>query len=695
MGKKEIIRTTCAICGYSCGVLVHLEKGKITRIEGDPDAPINRGALCEKGLASLELLNHPNRLKHPLRRRGGRGEGNWERISWDEALGTLANEMNRAKEKYGPESVLWLRGAHKGMQDNVFTRIANAFGSPNVTSMAYVCYHPRITAMRLTFGDLLLQDYDYPPTCIIVWGIDPQATAPPIYDAIMRARAKGAKVIVIDPFETGLAKEATLWLRPRPATDTALALGMAHVIIKEDLIDKNFVDHWTVGFEKLRLHVQDYSPKKVEEITWVPAETLREAARLYATSKPGVIEAGNAMEQIELSLQASRSIHILEAICGNIGVPGGEIKWMDPPLVNRSSPAFTLQDNIPKEKRDRRLGAEHLAPFVQYALPQAIVTALLDEKPYMPRVAYIQGANLLGTWANARETLNAFKKIDFLTAADFFMTPTTELCDIVLPTAHYLEHDAINHGMFSYVAQVQQGVVDAGECWSDVKILIELSKKMGLGEHFWNDENEFLDDMLKPVRITFDEFKKVGVLHGIKQYRHYEGKSFGTSSGKIELYSSFLEKNGADPLPTYRESHESPYSEPALAEEYPLIFTSRKPALFRHTNLRQIPSLRSGRPNPILNIHPETAKKLGIKEGDWVYIENNRGKMTHKAEFTDSLDPRVVVGDHGWWYPEKGIESLYGFVESSINAVTDNKPPFSPEMGSAIFRGLMCKVYKV
>jgi anaerobic selenocysteine-containing dehydrogenase len=694
MTENGIVRTNCAICDCNCGVLAHVENEKITKIEGDPDSPTSRGILCPKGLASLEFLNHPNRLRHPLRRAGKRGQGKWKRISWDDALDTIANEMNKAKAEHGPESVLWLRGAFKGMQDSVFTRLANAFGSPNITSMAYVCHHPKVNAMKLTVGDMISQDYDHPPACIIVWGSDPEATFPPVYLQIRRAQAQGAKVIVIDPFETELAKDATLWVRPRPATDMALALGMIHLVIEEGLIDKEFVDHWTIGFEQLVPHVQDYSPEKVEEIAWVPAETLREAARLYATTKPGVIEGGNALENVQQSLQTSRAIYILEAICGNIGVPGGQIKWLAPPLTNRSSPDFTMQHNIPKETRDRRLGVENLASFIHYALPQGIVKALLDEKPYMPRVAYLQGANLLNTWSNAQETREAFLKLQFAAAADYFLTPTTELCDIVLPVAHYLEYDAIHHGLFPYAAQIQQAAVDPGECWSDVKIYIELSKKLGLGEHFWNDEQEFLDEILKPSHITFEEFREIGVLHGVKRYRFYEESGFGTASGKIEIYSSFLEQNGADPLPFFHEPHESPYSNPGLAKEYPLILTCRKPALFRHSNLRQIPSLRSGRPDPILNINPKTAKKLGIKQGDWVYVENKRGKITHRAEFTDSLDPRVVVGDHGWWYPEKAVGELYGFAESNINMLTNRNPPFSPEMGSAVFRGLMCKVYK-
>jgi anaerobic selenocysteine-containing dehydrogenase len=695
MKKNGVVRTTCAICLADCGVLVHLRDGKIVKIEGDPDAPLNQGALCPKGLASLEFLNHPNRLKHPLRRKGSRGNGKWQKISWDEALGTLADKMNRAKETYGPETVLWLRGAARGIQDNLFTRLANAFGSPNITSMAYVCYHPKVNAMKLTFGTFLMQDYDHPPSLIVVWGNDPQATSTPIYESIRRALGKGSKMIVIDPFETNLAKNADLWVRPRPSTDMALALGMINVIIDEELFDGDFVKNWTIGFDELKTHAREYSVEKVEEFTWVPAENIRKAARLFAKTKPAVIQIGNADEQNMLAFQTQRAIYILEAICGNIGVPGGEVQWTNPPIASRNSPSFTLQDNIPKERRERRLGTEYLAQFVHYALPQRIVKALVEERPYMPRVAYIQGANLLNTWSNAHETLEAFKKLEFIAASDFFMTPTIQLCDILFPVAHYLEHDGIRHSPeLPFLAQVQQKVIDGGDCWSDCRILIELSKKLGLAKYFWKDEYEFMEEMLKPSGITFDEFRDVHVLGAMKEYRHYRANGFNTPSSKAELYSSYLKKWGYDPLPTYREPPETPYSEPELAEKYPLIFTTRKPAVFRHSNFRQIESLREQRPDPILNIHPETARKLGIEDGDCVYIENKRGRITHKAELTESLDPRVVVGDHGWWYPEQGLENLHGFSRSNINVLTNNNPPFSPEMGTPTFRGMFCRVYK-
>jgi anaerobic selenocysteine-containing dehydrogenase len=254
--RNGVVRTTCAFCLQDCGVLVHMKDGEIERITGDPQAAMNMGALCLKGWASLEYLNHPDRLRHPLMRTGGRGEGKWREITWDEALGTIAREMNKAKERYGPESVAWLRGAAKGIQDNVFTRLANAFGSPNITSAASICYHPRVTAMRLTLGDFHMADYLYPPALLAVWAQNPASTSQTTYEPIKRGLAQGMRLLVIDPFETELTKQADMVLKPRPSSDLALALGMIHVIINEKLYDETFVEKWTVGFKELKAHVQ-------------------------------------------------------------------------------------------------------------------------------------------------------------------------------------------------------------------------------------------------------------------------------------------------------------------------------------------------------------------------------------------------------------------------------------------------------
>jgi anaerobic selenocysteine-containing dehydrogenase len=231
-----------------------------------------------------------------------------------------------------------------------------------------------------------------------------------------------------------------------------------------------------------------------------------------------------------------------------------------------------------------------------------------------------------------------------------------------------------------------------GESWSDVKILNELAKKAGL-PHFWDEIEDFLDWMLKPAGITFDEFREIGVLSGVKMYRHYEKGGVATPSKKVELFSKRLEEWGMDPLPRYRELPETPYSEPGIEETYPFVVVSKKRDCYRHSGGRQISSLREVRPEPLVQIHEETAKKLGIQDGDSVVIETKRGKIRQKAHLVKDLDPRTVEVDYGWYFPERRGKML-DWAESNINILTSNKPPFNREMGTTNLRGFFCRVYK-
>lgn len=695
MVKNGVVSSVCSICYAGCGVLIHLQDGKILKIEGNPDAPLSKGVLCPKGRASLDVLLHPARLKKPLGRKGRRGEGAWEEISWDQALATVASRLNEAKALHGAESVLFLRGAARGMQDNVFTRLVNAFGSPNVTSMAFVCFMPKVYAALSTWGFFPVPDYEHPPKCIVLWGSNPEATWVPLYKMITEAASRGTKLIVIDPRETTLTRRAAIWIRPRPGSDLALALAFMNVIINEGLVDEPFLSSWTVGFDRLKTHVARYSPEQVEAMTWVPADLIRDAAIMYAITKPAIIQAGNALEQTGHSFQMQRAVCILESITGNVGSPGGEVQWAHPKIVNRGSPEFTLQNLIPQEKRDRRHGGAQLAPFVKYALPQAIVRALLEDAPDRPRAAFVQGGNLFATWPDTQATLKAFQRLDFIAMTDLFLSPTAQMSDIVLPVASFLEHDGLNHNPdFFHVVQVQQKVADWGEVRSDTSILIDLAKELGLTDYFWKDEYAFLDELLKPAGLTFEELRQKGFITGEKAYRHYEQGGFKTPSGKVELFSESLAHDGYDPLPDYRAELDPVSSDEKVTGEYPLVMTSWKPACFRHSNLRQVDALRRKRPDPLVDINKKTAARLGIRDGDTIYVETQKGRTKHKARLVPALDPRVVVIDHGWWFPESGVENLHGLAESNANMLTDSGGLRSREMGTPILRGLPCKIYK-
>ncbi len=693
---EMIVKSTCGLCYSGCGILVHTTDGQVTKVTGDPDSPVNRGTLCAKGRASLEYLYHPDRLKRPLRRVGERGAGEWRPVSWDEALDAVADELANARDTHGVESIAFVQGAAKGLQDSYGERLVNAFGTPNFSTTGHVCFAPRAFASKITCGFSPLPDYDYPPACIIVWGANMAATRIGEHEQTVRALGRGTELVVIDPRRTTLAAQARMWLPVRPGSDLALALGMIHVIINEGLFDEAFVARWTVGFEEIKAHVQHYAPESVAEITWLSAETIRETARFYATNKPAAIQWGNAIDQNVNSFQTARAISILRAITGNLGVPGGESQQSSLGLLEWTSPELVLWNRMPAERWARRVGTQHkLAPMFHRSPPPSIVKAILQEDPYPIRAMFVQGSNPLVTYSHAQRAHQALRKLDFLAVVDMFMTPTAALADVVLPVASYLEFDNIVAPPYYPVAQVQQKVAEIGECRSDYEIVNGLAERLGLEGDFWSDTEAFLDAILEPIGLTFDEFRKVGAIEGKKRYRGYETGGFETPSGKVELYSSQLEEWEIDPLPTYRELPETPHSDPELAKEYPLVFTTWKSEPYRHTGGRQLASLRGIHPEPVVVIHPETAGGLGVEEGDWVYIETRRGRIKQRATLSTGIAPKVIGADYAWWFPEEKTSGLYGWAESNINMLTDDEPPFSKEMGSTNLRGILCKIYKV
>ncbi len=699
MHADRWIKTACTLCRSACGVLVRVVDGEPREVKGDPDCPLNKGGLCIKGQASLEYLSSPDRLKYPLKRVGRRGEGKWERISWDDALDSAARALIGAKNDYGAESVWIGKGSAKGPEDDLVMRFANAFGTPNVSTPAFVCYVPTVSAAMFTYGlspgPLPRADYEGSPACILVWAANAKETDPPEYWDTLRALDKGARLVVIDPRQIELAARADLWLRPRPGTDLALALAMMHVIVNEGLWDKDFVGSWTAGFDELKAHVQDYSPERVASITWLDPETVRKAARLYATSKPACIQWGNGFEHSINSFQMGRAMWILIAITGNFAVPGGNVRFTSPGMVARGSADWSLSTLMRPDVRGMSVSAgAGLLPVARHICYGDVIRAILEEDPYPIHVAFLQSTNPLLGFFNSRAVYEAVNSLDFIVASDFFMTPSVALADIVLPVATYLESDGVSASPNLPVAQIQQKVAEVGECRSDFNIVNELAKRTGLRKYFWESERQYFDDILRPIGITFEELKRIGTFPNSPLYGGYKD-AFKTPSGKIELYSSRLGAWGFDPLPVYYEPPETPFSDPDLAKEYPLIFTSGKSVAYKHSMGRNIPSLRAHHPEPTVDIHPDTAQKLGIKEGDRVYVETKRGRITQKARFSAGLDPRVVFVDYDWWFPEEGLPTLLGWEKSNTNILTSYDLPRNREMGTTTLRGMSCKVYPV
>jgi anaerobic selenocysteine-containing dehydrogenase len=371
------------------------------------------------------------------------------------------------------------------------------------------------------------------------------------------------------------------------------------------------------------------------------------------------------------------------------------VLYVNPPT--RTVSEFSRHKDLSKEQLAKRLGGEQFKLGSRVALinPKKAWDSILTGEPYQLKAGILCGTNPVITRANAREAYEALKKLEFLVVIDLFLTPTAELADIFLPAGTWLEQDHVadNWKRHGFVV-ARQKCVEIGEAWQDHKIFMELGKRMG--QEWWPTVQDSLDYLLEPAGLTWEQFKEKGYLRGEMVYQKYKERGFSTPTGKVELYSTVLEKWGYDPLPKYTELPESPVSKPELAEKFPFILNAgyRTPTFFHSANRMQ-PWLREIRPDPIVEIHPDTATKTGIKEGDWIWIESPRGRVKEKAKFNTGIDPRVIVAEHGWWYPEMpGPE--HGWDISNINILMDNAyETLDPAIGSTNLRTCLCNVYPV
>jgi anaerobic selenocysteine-containing dehydrogenase len=704
----EIIKTACRNCHGSCVADVYLKDGKIIKIKPDKDSPLSRGRMCPKGLSGIELVYHPDRLKYPMKRVGERGEGKWQRISWDEAYDILCDNINEITAKYGREAIAVGHGTGRHHMNQVI-RFANTLGTPNWFEPGFAqCFFPRIAVAKMTIGEFMPCDYygDVNPECIMVWGHNHIKSGHGGENMFLIGDAvkKGSKLIVVDPRRTELAERADLWLQVRPGSDAALAMAMVNVIIEEELYDKEFVENWTFGFEELKERAKEYPPKKVSEISWVPEEQIVEAARMFSAAKPGLMEWGLALEHTCNCIQAVRAVGLIPILTGNIDVPGGWVegmKLMDPPDKNL--------DRLAIEQQHKRLGFGEYKLLTALDAPNpgshipTILEAMKTEKPYPIKCLLLFGNNGLLSIADTKNTYEAYMANDFICCMDLFMTPTAEISDLVLPAASWLElNEIIAYPAYSAnTVLVQKQIVRTHECKSDEEVFCELSKRLGLDwgadkpEDIYNQQLKATGERYPEYKdINFERMKELNYISVPIEYRKYEKSGFKTRTGKAELYCTQLEAWGYDPLPYYVEPPETVFSQPELAKEYPLTLTTGGRSIyFFCTENRQMPSLRGKHPFPLVEIHPATAKEHGIEDGDWVYIETPRGRITQKARVTDGIDPRVINCEYGWWYPEVETPD-HGLWESNANVLTPMSSPYDPAMGTYALRAFLCRIYK-
>lgn len=690
--------SVCFSCHNTCECLIYSDAttGKVLRVEGDPESPQTEGRLCVKGLSASNLVYNPERLTHPLKRVGPRGSGEFVPISWEEALDTTAQKMLDYKERLGPQSVAMLEGTRRGWS-RIYTRLAYTFGLPNHGAAGWAqCFLPRTIESNLTFGRgaLYPEIFDLPNAdCIVCWGINPATTwGGGRSGDIMNARERGAALIVIDPFLSETAAKADIWLQVRPDTDTALALSMLNVIFAEELEDKDFISEWTVGIDELRDIVKDYTPQWGSEITGVDADLIVKAARLYGKAKAASVIRCLAIDQQHDSVQTCRAISCLIAVTGNVGNVGGNNLASSRGDVSQGTLDFLNYNNIPEEIMKLRSGYDKYPLLTQEfsGVPSDHMPSfweqVISKDPYPIPCALIFGSNAMISYTNAGAVENALKEFEFLAVSDLFLTPTAKMADIVFPASSWLERKNVisSFQTSNTCTLIQQKVTSLGESWDDTDIVCELAKRLGVADKMWENSDEFYEYILGPTGLTFDQAAAQRRLYAPMEYELYKKRGFKTPSGKIELYSSSAISKNFHPLPFYTPSFQSHSSTPELAKEFPLIMTTgRHESAFRHSENRNNPYLIELNPQATLDIHPDTAKKLNIADGQKVLVESTANYPAYAyARYTLGLHPDVVQGIAGW------------AGEYNIN-LTVPWGQYADGVGTVCARGYLCRVTPV
>lgn len=624
-------------------------------------------------------------------------------------------------------------------------RWANLFGTPNTAGAGLIC--KIISYLVETCGvgwdtSLWAGVAGTGGTkCVVVWGNHCSHSCEPAWWSIKEAKKAGTKIITIDPRFTEEAAIADVWVPLRPGTDVALAMGMAHVIINEGLIDKEFIKNQTVGYDKLVERVKDYPPEKVAEICWITKDKVIEAGRTFGTYKPGCIMWGVACDQIgHNQVYLSHARTILRAITGNIDVPGANTLSGPVPKI-RIRGSMELNDSLSPTQKKKKIGAERFrfTSWQCYDLiepklreywdhPEGaletewlmdspwplVIDAALTGKPYPIKALLCQSNNPVICYPGTQKAVEVLVsgKIELCVVNDFFLTPTASLSDYVLPAASHLEDDYCYIGMDSMMdlANFHQKVVEPlGERKPDLYLWRELGMRLGQ-EKYWPFKTtaEMWTYTMERLGITYEEIMEKDNHYIVPplRFRKFEetdpktGKPRGwaTPTGKIEITCTVFEKLGYDPLPYHEESGESPYSTPELAKEYPIILTTGgRVKQFYHSEHRQLKSMRSMHPWPLLDVNPEWAYDNGIAEGDWVYIETPTGKCKMKAHYNAGIHYKVVHAEHSWWYPESDMNLPYlgGAFDCNINNVIPTDPDYFDRLsGAFVLRSVMCKVYR-
>lgn len=730
-------KTNCHFCGYLCGFEAAVEDGRVTDLTPDPTRyPYDPSVLagCRRWKMNLTVLDGEDRVNYPLKRVGERGAGQWERISWDEALDEIASRLTDLRERYGSGVLAsMIGGPHASFWP--LHRFMSLFGSPNNMGIGQICWNPRIWMDAITFGWTIEPDITEETNNLFIWGTNPaESDNSAFWRSLLKIRKEGhTQLVVVDPRFTKTARIADLWLSPHTGTDCTLLLAMIHVIIDEDLYDHEFVEEWCTGFDRLQEHVKPFTPSYASEVCGIPSEDIERAARMIADS-PSAIISGRGIDQIGKSVAPShRARCIMLAITGNIDRPGASLLLeasdftseldLECTMKNRDTlAALSLNSGItPLQSYEgyekvtaftSRLGRDLPARYLTSAHPDLVLKAMETGEPYPVRALIVEATNPLLTYADTHRVYEALMGLDLIVALEYYLTPTAAIADYVLPAAGAIERATFQvHGG---VANIVYGGAKACEPYyerkNDYDIFRELGCRLGQ-EAEWPHETfeEACAAALAPTGMSWDEYVDEGIYtRHPSYYKHLmvddEGNyaGFATPSGKIELVSSLLDELGGQALPLPGEARRlctEAFVKEREADGWhhiDLITGARKQPYNASMYLNN-PEFRATSPYPVVEMSESTAGHLGLAAGDTVALATDNGEARFIVDTIEMKDD-LIHADYGWWHPEWDVTDgrLGGIWESNINTLTSCSLDASEEMiGTWSYNALDCMIKKV
>jgi anaerobic selenocysteine-containing dehydrogenase len=649
------VRAACPHdCPDTCALLVTVEDGVATEVKGDPDHPTTQGVLCTKVSRYVERTYHPDRILHPLRRVGKKGEGKFERISWDEALDEIATRLKSiaARDPQGilPYSYCGTMGLIQG--ESMSSRFFNKLGASQLERT--ICATAGATGYKYTIGGSIGTDIEHfqDSKLILIWGGNPIASNLHFWMRAQEAKRRGAKLIAIDPYRSLTAEKCHQHIALLPGTDAALALGMMHVLIAEDLLDRDYIESHTLGFDALKARAAEWTPERTAATCGISVEEVVNLAREYGQAarrnEPVAIRLNYGLQRVRGGGMAVRNIACLPALVGAWRHPAGGVQL---------STSGSFPSNKVALYRPDLLGGRTPRTINMVTIGDDLLREASPDFGPKVEAVIVYNSNPVAVAPESPKVQQGFAREDLFTVVlDHFATDTVDYADIVLPATTQLEHtDA--HWAYGHLYMVANNpaIAPLGESKSNAEIFRLIAQRMGFDDPAFRESDEDLAtyafDKTSPRAVHFDweSLKRKGWQKLNMPDAPFAEGGFPTPSGKCEFYSSTMAADGLDPVPTYIPPYESAASNPDLAAKYPLAMISPPARNFLNSTFVNVQSLRATEGEPHLDIHPDDAASRGIDHGDMVRIFNDRGSFAARARVTDKARPGLVVGLSIWW----------------------------------------------